>query len=67
MEDHNESTMFFKKGFRDDDDLEYEHIIMNRDFNVAPNHADDTSGYLHVNNLNTRRFLKIPYCHQQPY
>ena len=42
----------------DNDDLEYEHIIMAGDFNVAPEHAEDISGYLHVNNLNTRRFLK---------
>ena len=37
--------------------VEYDVKIMVGDFNVAPDHNMDTLGYLHVNNLNTRRFI----------
>ena len=30
---------------------------MTEDFNIAPDHVNDTSGYLHMNNTNTRRLL----------
>ena len=57
-DENNESNKFFKEVIKDNGDMEYEHIIMAGDFKVAPNHAEDTSGYLHVNNPNTRKFLK---------
>ena len=55
---NNESSVFFKEVFRDDEDTEYEHIIMTGNFNVAPVHTNDTSRYLHINNANTRRLQK---------
>ena len=36
---------------------EYNHRIITGDYNVALNHNLDTSGYLHVNNPNTREYL----------
>ena len=38
-------------------DLDYNIKITIGDFNVAPDHKMDTSGYLHVNNPNSRQFL----------
>ena len=35
----------------------YNHRMITRDYNVALKHDIDTSGYLHVNNPNTREFV----------
>ena len=55
--DNKDSTMFFKTVMDDTGDEEYNHRIMAGDYNVALNHEKDTSGYLHVNNPNTREYV----------
>ena len=49
----NESTKFFNT-IMDDTDA---HKFTVGDFNMAPNHATDTVGYLHINNPNSRELL----------
>ena len=56
-ESENFSNKFFKMIFDDSLDLDYDVSIMVGDFNVAPDHNKDTSGYFHVNNPNTRHFM----------
>ena len=56
-EKDNYSNTFFKIVFDDSMDLDYNIKITMGDFNVAPNHKMDTSGYLHINNPNSRQFL----------
>ena len=55
----NESRVFFQKVFDDMNDK-----IIIGDFNVAPSHTHDSSGYLHINNQNSRDYLtrKIEQC-----
>ena len=53
-DDNNDSTEFFRTVMDDTGDEEYNHRIMVGDYNVALKHEKDTSGYLHVNNPNTR-------------
>ena len=54
----NESNIFFKTVFNNKNDDEYDLKITVGNFNVAPKHEMDTLGSLHVNNQNTRNFLK---------
>ena len=56
-ETDNYSNTFFKSVFDDSLDSEYDVTMMVGDFNVAPDHNMDTMGYLHENNINTRRFI----------
>ena len=46
----NESRVFFQKVFDDTNEDKYTHKITLGDFNIAPSHTYDTSGYLHINN-----------------
>ena len=39
------------------DEMKFDHRLIMGDFNIAMKHELDTSGYLHVNNPNTREFL----------
>ena len=41
----------------DADEERFNHRIIAGDYNVAIRHNEDTSGYLHVDNPNTRDFL----------
>ena len=56
-DDMNKSTSFFRGILNDDNDKDFDHFISVGEFNVAPNHDNGTSGYLPVNNPNTRRML----------
>ena len=60
----NESRVFFQKIFDDTNEEKYTNKITLGDFNIAPNHTYDTSGYLHINNPNSRDYLtrKIEQC-----
>ena len=51
------ATRFFKTVFDDSLDLDYDVRITVGDYNVAPDHKMDTSGYLHINNPNSRKLL----------
>ena len=53
----NESKTFFQTVFDDTNEEEFTHKITVGDFNVALNHDYDTSGYLHINNPNSREYL----------
>ena len=61
---NNESTVFFDKFFDDSNEDHFTHKFIVHDYNVALNHAIDTSGYLHINNPNSRDYLtrKINLC-----
>ena len=48
---------FFQKVFDDTNEDKYTHKITLVDFNIALNHTYDTSGYLHINNPNSRDYL----------
>ena len=50
-------NFFLQKVFDDTNENNYIHKITLGDFNVALCHAYDTSGYLHVNNPNSRDYL----------
>ena len=54
----NYSSIFFKTVFDDTDNKDYNIILTEGDFNVAPKHDKDMAGYLHVYNQNTRNFLE---------
>ena len=56
-DDNNDSTKFFKTVLDNTDEERYNHRIIVGEYNVAIRHNEDTSGYLHVNNPNTREFL----------
>ena len=56
-DDNNKSTKFFRQMMDDTGEEEYNHRITTGDYNVVLNHNIDTSGYLHVNNPNTREYL----------
>ena len=60
----NESTRFFETIMDDTDEDTFLHKFTVVDYNVALNPMLDTSGYLHVNNPNSREFLirKIDLC-----
>ena len=60
----NHSNTFFKTVFNDEDDHNFDIKAILGDFNVAPKHDMDNTGYLHINNQNTRNFLDkmIPLC-----
>ena len=51
----NEGKIFFQKVFEDTNENNYTHKITLGDFNVC--HTYDTSGYLHINNPNSRDYL----------
>ena len=53
----NESRAFFKEVLDDSEEDKYTHKITLGDFNVALNHMNNTSGYLHINNPNSREYL----------
>ena len=53
----NESKVFFKNVFDTFDEDKYTHKVTIADFNVAHRHTHDTSGYLHINNTNSREYL----------
>ena len=57
-EHENYSDKFFREVFGDRNDNDYDVIIMAGDFNVAPDPNRDTHGYLHINNPNSRLFIK---------
>ena len=52
----NESDMFFKEVFDDSNEEKFTHKITVGNFNVALNHTNDTLGYLHVNDPNSREY-----------
>ena len=54
----NNSIKFFREVFDDSNDAGYDVVMMAGDFNVAPDPNKDTLGYLHVNNPNSRNFIK---------
>ena len=56
-DDNNNSTKFFKQVMDDTGEENHAHRMITGDYNVAPKPDIDTSGYLHVNNPNTREFL----------
>ena len=60
----NESRVFFQNLFDDTNEEKYTHKVTLGDFNIAPCHMYDTSGYLHINNPNSRDYLtrKIEQC-----
>ena len=60
----NESRVFFQKVFDDTNENKYTHKITLGDFNIALNHMYNTSGYLHINNPNSRDYptRKIEQC-----
>ena len=51
------TATYFKTVFDDTNNDIYDIKLTVGDFNVAPKQEIDTSGYLHVNNQNTRNFL----------
>ena len=59
----NESNTFFKEVF-DDSNEKFTHKVTVGDFNVALNYNNDSLGYLHMNNPNSRDYLtrKIDLC-----
>ena len=56
-DDNNDSTKFLKTVMDDTGDKIYDYRMMTGDFNLAINHEKDTSGYLHINNPNTREYV----------
>ena len=50
-------TLFSKEVFDDSNEDKFTHKVTIGDFNVAINHTNDTLGYLHVNNPNSRDYL----------
>ena len=53
----NESSLFFNTVLDDTNDDMYDHRLIAGDFNIALDHNLDTSGYLHINNPNSRELL----------
>ena len=56
-DDNNDSSKFYKEVLDDTDEERFDHRLIAGDYNVAIDHKLDTSGYLHVNNPNTRELL----------
>ena len=54
---NNESSHFYNLVLDDTDEDRYDHRLIAGDYNVAIDHNLDTSGYLHINNPNTRELL----------
>ena len=63
---NNYSNTFWKTVFDDSDDHNYDIQLMVGDFNVAPIHAKDTAGYLHINNKNSRSIFGKNHTFEQP-
>ena len=53
----NETNTFFKEVFDYSNEDKLTHKVTVGDLNVALNHTNDTLGYLHVNNPNSRDYL----------
>ena len=56
--DDREAKAFYEIVFQDDDYNNHKHVLYVGDYNVPLDHDLDTSGFLHVNNNDSRKYIK---------